>query len=86
LRTFWKCILAMHVAVGAAAMPKMTLRAAGSDDWNTLFAAAVEQSDDHAIKLTYSCRALARAFDDDRFRDAAARMLQRAEAPAVGVH
>ncbi len=86
LRTFWQCILAMHVAVGAAALPKMTLRAAGSDDWNTLFAAAVEQSDDHAIKLTYSCRALARAFDDDRFRDAAARMLQRAEAPAVGAH
>ena len=86
LRTFWQCILAMHVAVGAAALPKVTLRAAGSDDWSTLFAAAVEQSDDHAIKLTYSCSALARAFDDDRFRDAAARMLQRAQAATVAAH
>ena len=83
---FWRCILAMHVAVGAAAPSAMAIRATGSDGWNALFAAAVGKSDDHAIKFTYSCGALARRFDDDRFRLAAARMLHGAEAPTVGTH
>jgi hypothetical protein len=86
LYTFWRCVLAMRVAVGAATRPETAMPAAGSDDWNALFAAAIDNSDDHAIKFTYSCRALARAFDDDRFRLAATRMLHGAEAPAVGAH
>lgn len=86
LSIFWRCVLAMHVAVGAAARPGTAMPAAGSDDWNALFAAAIEQSDDHMIKFTYSCGALARAFDDDRFRFAATRMLHGAEALTVGAH
>ena len=86
LRIFWRCLLAMHVAVGAGGRSGAPVRASTDDDWNALFAAAVEQSDDHAIKFTYSCSALARAFDDDRFRFAATRMLPRVEAPAVGAH
>src|SRR6266536_1792520 len=75
LREFWHCVLAMYVAVGATACSDAAFRASSSEDWDALFAAAVGETDDHAIKFTYSCRALARAFDDDRCRDAAAWML-----------
>ena len=86
LRIFWHCVLAMHVAVGATAISDTAVRANESDDWNALFASAVGETDDHAIKFTYSCSALARAFDDDRYRFAAARMLHGAAAPAAGTH
>lgn len=85
LRTFWRCVLAMHVAVGATALSD-AVGAPPDDDWGALFAAAVAETDDHAVKFTYSCRALARAFGDDRFRVAAAWMLHGAEAPAAGAH
>ena len=83
---FWHCVLAMHIAVGADAQSETAIRAIASDDWNALFAAAVGETDDHAIKFTYSCSALARAFGDDRFRFAAARMLQGRQVAAMGTH
>jgi len=83
LRIFWRCILAMRVAFGAPAVSARAERVNAGDDWEALFAAAVAATDDHAIKFTYSCSVLARTFDDDRFRFAAARMLRRAEAPVM---
>jgi hypothetical protein len=86
LRIFWQCVLAMHVAVGAAARSGVVEGAKASDDWSALLGAAVGEMDDHAIKLTYSCSVLARVFDDDRFRFAAARMLRGRQASAVRAH
>jgi Questin oxidase-like len=86
LRIFWRCVLAMHVAVGAGAPSDAAVRASEVDDWSSLFAAAIAETDDHAIKFTYSCSVLARAFDDERFRIAAARMLHGRQASKVGAH